>query len=88
MPAEPERTVLASVHDVEDRERRVSLVTWPGHPELGTQVEIADYIPSQDLYGRGYLFAPEDTSKVIAGLRKVREAGNAIAAAQVTEESA
>ena len=65
MPAEPERTVLASIPDVEDRELRVSLVSWPGHPEFGTQLEIADYIPSRDLYARGHLFDAQHAQKVL-----------------------
>jgi len=74
VPAEPERTVLESIPDVEDRELRVSLLRWPDHPELGEQAEIADYIPSADRYGRGHLFNPRLIPKVIAGLRGVKAA--------------
>ena len=72
MSAEPERLVLVSIPDAEDRLIRISLLIWPKHPEFGVQAEIADYIPSRDLYGRGYSFDPEHTSKVIAALRGVK----------------
>ena len=72
MPAQPERLVLASIPDAEDRLIRISLLTWPKNPEFGVQAEIADYIPSRDLYGRGFIFDPEHTSKVIAGFRGVK----------------
>lgn len=74
MPAAPERTVLASIPDAPDREVRVSLIRWSERPDFGLQAEIADYIPSRDLYGRGYLFDPRHTSKVIAGLRATDKA--------------
>lgn len=74
MPAEPERIVLAKIPDVEDRELHVCLLRWPGHPEFGSQVEIADYIPSDDRYGRGHLFDPVHITKVIAGLRNANDA--------------
>jgi len=83
VPAEPERIVLAAIPDAEDRETRVSLLKWPGHPEFGLQVEIADYIPSRDLYSRGYLFNPSHVAKVIAGLRAVKAAGMEAVAKEV-----
>lgn len=75
MPAEPERTVLAEIPDVDDRVIRVSLVTWPGYPQFASQAEVADYIPSQRIYGRGFMFDPKHAGKVIAGLRAVKAAG-------------
>ena len=75
MPAEPERIVLAAIPDAEDRELRVSLLRWPGHPEFGYQAEIANYILSRDLYSRGFLFDPNHATKVITGLRGLKAAG-------------
>lgn len=69
MPAEPERTVVSVIPDKKDREKHISRVTFPGLPDED-QIEIADYIPSRDLYGRGYLFDKALLAKVIAGLRK------------------
>lgn len=80
MPAEPERTVLAAIPDVEDRELRVSLVIWPDHPEFGQQIEIADYVPSLDAYVRGHMYDARHATKIVAGHRKVREVGQEIAA--------
>lgn len=72
MPAKPERTVLAEIPDAEDRVIRVSLVTWPDRPAFAQQLEIADYIPSRDLYGRGFMFDPKHSGKVMAGLRAAK----------------
>lgn len=74
MPAEPDRRVLARILDADDRELRVSLVSWPEKPAFGTQVELADFIPSQQRYGRGFLFDPRHLSKVMAGLREAKAA--------------
>jgi hypothetical protein len=84
VPAEPERTVLAKIPDVEDRELHVCLLRWPGHPEFGSQVEIADYIPSLDRYGRGHLFDPRHIAKVAAGLRSAKTADLEAAAKEVS----
>lgn len=69
MPAAPERTVLARIPDVEDREIHVSLVTFPGHPEVPAQIELVDYILSTGTYGRGYMFDETHRAKIIAGIR-------------------
>lgn len=87
MPAEPERTVLAVIPDADDREVRVSLLCWPGRPDFPHQVEVADYVPSRDLYSRGFLFDPRHVSKVIAGLRMVRTAGMEAAAKELSAEN-
>jgi hypothetical protein len=69
VPAAPERTVLLEIPDADDREIRVSVVTWPEHPDWPAQVEVADYIPSTGIYGRGYLFDAKHRAKVISGLK-------------------
>lgn len=69
MPAAPVRTVLATIPDVEDREIRICLITFPEHPDWPSQVEISDYIPSTDTYGRGYMFNEAHRTKVAAGVR-------------------
>jgi hypothetical protein len=72
--AEIKRTVLQKIPDVEDRERHVSLIEWPDHPEFGKFLEIADYVPSRDLYGRGYTFPVAFGPKVVAGIRAAKAA--------------
>lgn len=69
MPAAPVRTVLATIPDVEDRETHVCLITFPEHPDWPSQIELADYIPSTDTYGRGYMFDEKNRAKVAAALR-------------------
>lgn len=63
------RTVLTRISKDKDLERHVCLVEWPNRPDFGRYLEIADYIPSRKMYGRGYMFPEEDRSKIIAGLR-------------------
>lgn len=77
MPAaEMTRTVLAVIPDAEDRELRVCLVRYPGNPEFGEYVEIAEYIPSRDLYGRGYAFPQKYAAKVQTGIRAAKAAAS------------
>jgi len=75
VPAAVERTVLAAIPDAEDRELHVCLVRWPDHPDWGSYLEIADYIPSRDLYARGHLFDAKHGPKVAAGVRAAKTAG-------------
>lgn len=75
MPAaEPERTVLAVIEDVPDRELRVCLVHFPDFPEWGDFRSIEEYIPSRDLYGRGWVIPEKFASKVGTALRAKRPA--------------
>jgi hypothetical protein len=82
--AKPDRIVLAAIPDVEDLQTRVSIVTWPDHPEFGTQLAIEDYVPSLDEYGRGYFFDPRHRAKVIAALRSAGSAGLEAAARELS----
>jgi hypothetical protein len=66
--AAPHRTVLVEIPDAEDREKRVSLITFPDLSGVPDHIEIADYIPSLDVYARGYMFPARHTQKVIAAL--------------------
>lgn len=68
------RTVLQAIPDAEDREIRVCLVRWPDHPEYGEYVEVADYIPSREIYGRGYIFPAVHATKVVTGMRAAKAA--------------
>lgn len=77
MPAaEMTRTVLQRIPDAEDRELHVSLIRWPEHPEFGDYLEIADYIPSRDLYARGHTFRAVHGAKVGTGLRAAKAASS------------
>lgn len=87
MPAAPQRTVLARIPDVEDREVHVSLVTWSDNPEW-TQIEIADYIVSTKTYGRGYLFDAKLLPKVMGGMRGAKSAGLELTAQAAAREIA
>jgi hypothetical protein len=68
--ARPERTLIEAIPDVEDRELRISLIRYPDFPEWGEFREIAEYIPSRDLYGRGYVVPEKHASKVGTAMRK------------------
>lgn len=74
MPAEAVRTVLASIPDADDRELHISRVIWPGHSDFGEQLEIAEFIPSRQVYGRGFLFDPRHLTKVLTGFRAAKAA--------------
>lgn len=77
MPAaEMSRTVTKEIPSAPDRVIRVSVVSWVDKPELGTYIEINDYIPSRDLYGRGYMFPIEHSSQVATGVRAATKANS------------
>lgn len=68
------RVVLQVIPVKEDLETRVSLLRWPDHPTYGDFLEVADYIPSREMYARGYVFPAEHGSKVATGLRAAKGA--------------
>lgn len=53
MAAELVRTVIDRITDVDDREIHTSVVSWPDYPKYGPFLDIREYIPSKDRYGRG-----------------------------------
>jgi hypothetical protein len=56
------RTLLQQIQVSEDLEIHISLVSSPGSPVF---IEIRNYIPSLDYYGRGMILPP-GTPKLIA----------------------
>lgn len=67
MPAAPVRTVLTRIPDGEDREIHICSIIL--RPDLEPQIEIANYIPSTQTYGRGFMFDESQRTKVATGIR-------------------
>lgn len=75
MPAAKiERILIEAIQDAEDHEIRVCHVRYPEFPEWGEFVEVAEYVPSRDLYGRGCLFPHRFGAKIATAVRKAASA--------------
>jgi hypothetical protein len=72
VPAAPVRTVLTRIPDGQDREIHISSIIL--RPGLEPQIEIANYIPSTETYGRGFMFDESHRTKVAAGIRNAGRA--------------
>lgn len=68
--AEEERTVLARIPYVSDKEIHVCMVT---SPEDGEFFESREYIPSLDRYGRGITFPPAMVEPYLVGVQAAAE---------------
>lgn len=71
MPAAKiERTPIEAIQDAEDHEIRISHVRYPEFSEWGEFVEVAEYVPSRDLYSRSFLFPVKFAAKIATAVRK------------------
>jgi hypothetical protein len=70
--AEWKRVILDRIEDVEDREIHVSTVTVPTHPDIIPFLEIREFVPSRDLYGRGIIVPLTYKDRLIAAITKAK----------------
>lgn len=70
--AEWKREILDRIEDVEDREIHVSTVTVPTHPDIIPMLEIREFVPSRDLYGRGIIVPLSYRDRLLAAIKQAK----------------